>query len=142
MLDVMKNLARTQDICVLATNTGDRPYCSLMAYVANDQASELYMATHRSTRKFRNLTDHPAVSLLIDTRTEVPRPMVQALTVEGTCVPIVDEAKRQAVRTQLLAKHPHLAAFLDDDDCALLCVTIRSFLLLNGLSEAHYATVA
>jgi nitroimidazol reductase NimA-like FMN-containing flavoprotein (pyridoxamine 5'-phosphate oxidase superfamily) len=142
MLDAMKELIKQQDLCVLATHTGERPYCSLMAYVANDEASELYLATHRSTRKFRNLSDHPEVSVLIDTRTTEPRSTMRALTIEGRCSPIEDEVTQQAVRTQLLAKHPHLTDFVVHDDCALLCVTIRSLLLLNGLNEAHYATLA
>jgi hypothetical protein len=37
MLDEMKAMARTKNICVLATVTGHKPYRSLMAYVT-DQA--------------------------------------------------------------------------------------------------------
>jgi len=33
MLDQMKALAREKNTCVLATDAGGKPYCSLMAYV-------------------------------------------------------------------------------------------------------------
>ena len=141
MLVEMKELVRAHSACVLATSSGNRPYCSLMAYATNDDASEIYMATQRSTRKFANLVANPAVSLMIDTRNEVPRPEVRALTVEGICAPIADPARKEQVRTQLLASHPQLATFLDHEDCAILCVTVTSFLLLKGLTDAHYATL-
>lgn len=141
MLAEMKDLVRAHSACVLATSSGDRPYCSLMAYVANDDVSEIYLVTQRSTRKFANLAANPAVSLLIDTRNEVPRPEVRALTVEGKCVPVDDPARKEQIRAQLLAMHPQLATFLDHEDCAILCVTVTSFLLLKGLTDAHYVAL-
>jgi nitroimidazol reductase NimA-like FMN-containing flavoprotein (pyridoxamine 5'-phosphate oxidase superfamily) len=113
-----------------------------MAYVANESGTEIYLATHRTTRKFRNLTTNPAVSLMIDTRQEAPRTQVRALTVEGACAPVINEARKDQVRAHFLAVHSHLKEFLGHDDCELLCVTVTSFLLLNGLTEAHYATLA
>jgi nitroimidazol reductase NimA-like FMN-containing flavoprotein (pyridoxamine 5'-phosphate oxidase superfamily) len=141
MLAEMKQLVREKNICVLATLAGSRPYCSLMAYAANEDGTEIYMATHRSTQKFRNVSDNPAVSLMIDTREVTPRAQARALTVEGTCAPVADAAKKQIVRSRLLAIHPHLAEFLAHADNELLCVTIRSLLLLRGLSEAHHAVL-
>ena len=141
MLAEMKELVRAHSACVLATSSGNRPYCSLMAYATNDDASEIYMATPRSTRKFENIMANPAVSLMIDTRNEVPRPEVRALTVEGICAPVTDPARNEQIRTQLLASHPQLASFLDHEDCAILCITVSSFLLLKGLTDAHYATL-
>jgi nitroimidazol reductase NimA-like FMN-containing flavoprotein (pyridoxamine 5'-phosphate oxidase superfamily) len=135
----MKQLVKGKNICVLATMTGNKPYCSLMAYAANEDGTEIYMATHRSSRKFRNLSENPAVSLLIDTREDAPRSQARALTVEGTCARIADEAKRQIVQTRLLSLHPHLKDFLAHTDIEILCVTISSFLLLQGLNDAHHA---
>jgi nitroimidazol reductase NimA-like FMN-containing flavoprotein (pyridoxamine 5'-phosphate oxidase superfamily) len=141
MLAEMKQLVTGKNICVLATLAGSRPYCSLMAYAANDDGSEIYMATHRSTQKFRNVCENSAVSLMIDTREKAPRAQIQALTVEGTCVPIEDAAKREFVRARLLSAHPHLEEFLAHIDNQLLCVKIRSLLLLKGISEAHHAVL-
>jgi nitroimidazol reductase NimA-like FMN-containing flavoprotein (pyridoxamine 5'-phosphate oxidase superfamily) len=142
MLAEMKQLVREKNICVLATVAGNRPYCSLMAYAANEDGTEIYMATHRSTQKFRNLSENPAVSLMIDTREEADRAQARALTVEGTCTRIEDEATQRRVRTRLLAFHPHLKDFLAHGDSEILCVRIRSFLLLKGLQEAYHAALA
>ena len=70
MLERMKAVVREKDICVLATVSGDKPHCSLMAYAADDDCREIYMVTHRKTNKYKNLKENPAVSLLIDTREE------------------------------------------------------------------------
>ncbi|MBV5317013.1 MAG: pyridoxamine 5'-phosphate oxidase family protein [Desulfobulbaceae bacterium] len=141
MIAEMKHLVREKTICVLATIAENKPYCSLMAYAANTDGTEIYMATLGSTRKFGNLSRNPAVSLMIDTREDGSRSQARALTVEGTCAPIKDAGKQQLVRTQLLATHPHLKDFLAHSDIELLCVTIKSFLLLKGLTEAHYAAL-
>ena len=38
----------------------------------------------------------------------------------------------------LLKTHPHLKEFIDHPDAELIRIKINAFLLLNGLSEAHY----
>ncbi len=142
MLAEMKQLLRGKTLCVLATLAGGKPHCSLMAYVANKDGTEIYMATHRSTRKFRNITDNPAVSILIDTREEALPHLARALTVGGTCIRIEDDVRKQLVRNQLLAAHPHLEDFLSHQENEMLRVRIESFLLLKGLTEAYHATLA
>jgi nitroimidazol reductase NimA-like FMN-containing flavoprotein (pyridoxamine 5'-phosphate oxidase superfamily) len=142
MLDQMKALARERSICVLATVAGNKPYCSLMAYTTNADCTEILMATHRATQKYRNLTANAAVSLLIDTRENADRSQAQALTVEGLCTPVEEASEKAELRQRLLEAHAHLERFLSHPDCVLLRVEIKSFLLLRGLTEAHHARVA
>lgn len=141
MLAEMKQLVKEKNMCVLATIADNKPYCSLMAYAPSEDCTEIYMATRRSTRKFKNLSENPAVSLMIDNREEIPRSEARALTVEGTCTCIEDASQKQLARTRLLSRHPYLKEFLSHIDNEMLCVRIRSLLLLKGLSEAHHATV-
>jgi nitroimidazol reductase NimA-like FMN-containing flavoprotein (pyridoxamine 5'-phosphate oxidase superfamily) len=144
MLERMKALAREKDICVLATISGTKPYCSLMAYATDDHCLEIYMVTHRRTTKYRNLLENPDVSLLIDTREEhhgAGRSHGKALTVSGTFEPLADGEKRKAVRAKLLERHPHLREFMNDPDAEPLCIKVTSFLLLDGLTDAHFVNV-
>jgi nitroimidazol reductase NimA-like FMN-containing flavoprotein (pyridoxamine 5'-phosphate oxidase superfamily) len=141
MLAEMKALAREKNICVLATVAGRKPHCSLMAYVTNENCTEMYLVTHKNTNKYKNLMENPSVSLLIDTREISPRSKAKALTVEGECAAIESEKKRNTVQAMLLAVHPHLAEFINHSEAEILCVQIRSFLLLNGLQEAHFHSV-
>lgn len=144
MLGRIKSLVREKDICVLATVSGDKPHCSLMAYVTDDDCREIYMVTHRESRKYENLMKNRSVSLLIDTREEHAgsrRPEAKALTVSGTFKKIDDKKKKLQVRSKLLDRHPHVKELLDHPDAEILCIRVESFLLLNGLTDAHYETV-
>lgn len=136
MLDAMKKLIQEKNVCVLATVSGGKPYCSLMAYAADDEGREIYMATRRDTRKFRNLSENTAVSLLIDSRETLPRSQALALTAEGVCAPIAEPGRLAAARARLLAANPHLEELLNDPLCAIIGVRLTALLLLKGLSEA------
>ncbi len=143
MLERMKALAKAKDICVLATASGSNPYCSLMAYVTDDECREIYMVTHKNSKKYRNLLENSSVSLLIDTREEHTgsrRPRTKALTVTGQFQKIEEEGKKKLARARLLERHPHLTGLIDDADAELFCIKVTSFLLLNGLKDAHFET--
>ena len=142
MLEKMKTLVRGKDICVLSTVSQDAaPHCSLMAYVADEECREIYMATHSSTLKYQNLLHNPAVSLLIDTREVTPRKKAQALTVSGVFQPIDTQNKKEWVKAQLLKKHPHLKEFIENPDAALICIKVKSLLLLDGLTDSHFVSL-
>ena len=144
MLEKMKALVKEKDICVLATVSSEKPYCSLMAYVSDDDCREIYMVTQRQSRKYENLTKNPYVSLLIDTREEHPgSPLseAKALCLNGTFQKIDDEIKKTHVRAKLLERHPHIKELLDHPGAEILCIRLSSFLLLNGLMDAHYETI-
>ena len=141
MLQKMKALAREKNICVLATITGSKPYCSLMAYVTNEECTEVYMVTQRHTQKYQNLIANPAVSLLIDTRDTSPRSAARAMTVEGIFQKIKDPAKEKKVRRELLSAHPHLNEFMRLPEAEVIQIKIKSFLLLDGLTQASFEDV-
>ena len=141
MLETMKKLAKEKDICVLATASAGIPYCSLMAYATDEACREIYMVTYRNSQKYKNLVENPSVSLLVDTREEHTgphRPEAKAMTISGTYRRIEDPKKEAMVRQVLMKKHPHLRPFLESPDGEIIRIRIASFLLLDGLTEAHY----
>ncbi|MEJ2724129.1 MAG: pyridoxamine 5'-phosphate oxidase family protein [Deltaproteobacteria bacterium] len=143
-IEKMKELARDKDVCVLATASEGTPHCSLMAYVVDDGCNEVYMATFKNTKKFKNLMENPNVSLLVDTREEHDgplRPEAKAMTVDGTFQQIQDEKKKNWIRAKLLERHPYLEEFLAHPDAEVFCIKIRSFLLLDGLTDAHFEKI-
>lgn len=144
MIETMKALLKENDICVLATVSGKAPHCSLMAYTTDEDGTETYMVTHRETAKYKNITENPAVSLLIDTREKHPgtmRPEVKAMTVEGWYERLEDARQTDRIRERLLERHPHLRSFMDHPDAEILRINIRSFLLLDGLSDSYYEKI-
>jgi nitroimidazol reductase NimA-like FMN-containing flavoprotein (pyridoxamine 5'-phosphate oxidase superfamily) len=144
MLEKMKELVRTQHVCVLATVSGGQPHCSLMSYAAAADCREMYMVTIKNTKKFRNLTDNPSVSLLVDTRAEEERGQrhqAKALTVNGLFEDVKDQEKRDMIRARLLDRHPHLKILADDPDAGFFTVRIKSMQLLEGVAEASFVMV-
>ncbi len=143
-LDKMKELVRANNTCVLATTRENKPHCSLMAYVADEDCSQIYMATHRDTTKYRNLRKNPNVSLLIDTRAQnhgEKTYKAKALTVAGAFQHVENAEKRGIILQKLMDGHPHLKGFLQDPDAEMFSVKIESFLLLEGVSNAYFELV-
>jgi len=144
MIEKMKALLKTKDVCVMATVIGDVPHCSLMSYATDDEGREVYMVTGRETKKYRNLLHNPAVSLLIDTREDDRgdrRARAQALTVNGRAETVREVEKRADIRRRLLARHPHLQTLLDNPEAELIAVHIGSFQLLEGIAAASYISI-
>lgn len=142
MNEKIKQLIKTQKACVLATASEGKPYCSLMAYIADENCRSIYMVSKRNSRKFKNLLDNPWVSLMIDTRNETSDAEEQiALTIEGVFEPIVEDNKRESIKNRLLKIHPYIKSFLELPDAEIFCIRIKAFLLLDGLLNSYYETV-
>ena len=142
MIEQMKDLAKQNNICVMATITDRKPYCSLMAYVTNRDCTEIYMVTHRQTQKYQNLMENPAVSLLIDTRDTSPRSQARAMTVEGVYREIRTPDRENKVRQKLLSVHPNLSDFMGHPEAEVLRIKIISFLLLDGLTQSFFRDIS
>lgn len=142
MLEKMKALAKGKDTCVLATVSGVEPHCSLMSYATDDDCHEIYMMTHKQTKKYRNLLQNGKVSLLIDTREEAGgREVTKALTVSGVFHRLSGEAERKEALARILQKHPHLRQFADSPDTEVFAVRIKSFQLLEGISDSSFVAL-
>ena len=145
MIEQIKQLVKDEKFCVLATVSDNRPYCSLMAYISEEDCRKIYMATFRNTVKYRNLTENPMVSLLIDTRTKTfdnDINEMKALTITGKFAEVRKGSRRMEVHDMLLQKHPYLGVFLDSPESCLFSVEVHSFLLLNGFTDSYYEIVS
>ena len=145
MIEKMEAIVREKDTCVLATVSDNSPHCSLMSYVTDAECREIYMVTHRETKKYLNLQKNPDVSLLIDTRaghnmSGSRDDIIAALTISGTFQKIEDDAKRERVRATLLDRHPVLREFLTDPGAEIIAVHCRSFQLLEGIRDSYFVS--
>jgi uncharacterized pyridoxamine 5'-phosphate oxidase family protein len=141
MIEKMKVLLRQQSSCVLATTDGEKPHCSLMAYIISEAGDRVFLVTPRNTRKYRNILNHPQVSLLIDTRGDQARAQTKALTVAGTCCVLEDIEEITTVKEAFRREHPHLQGLLSKEDVAFLSVAFDAFLFLDGPERAHHETL-
>ncbi len=144
VLEVMKELMKSKDTCVLATVSGNEPHCSLMSYAVDEDCREIYMMTLRNTRKYENLMANPAVSLLVDTRGQDSpenRPRTKALTVTGRFERIESEEEQERIRNRLLERHPHLKAFAESPETEFFRIRAKSFQLLDGITDASFVSL-
>ena len=145
VMEIITGVIKAGHLCVLATIFGDRPYTSLMRYLAGDDCKEIYLITHKNTTKYQNILKNPRVSLLMDTRTETAISDIQALSVEGIAFTVADADKQAADRATIvdrfIHRHSDVAEFVRHPDAAVICVEVHGFLLLNGIQGAHRVKV-
>ncbi len=144
MLEKMKDIVKSNDLCVLATVSEGKPHCSLMSYISDEDGYEIYLISHKQTKKYANLMENPTVSLLIDTREKEKgqrRIYIKALTVSGEFQTIKDPKKKDFIRSKFLKIHPHLADFLNDPDAEIFSIKIKSFQLLDGVKDAFFEAI-
>jgi len=144
MLEKMKDIVKGNDLCVLATVSEGKPHCSLMSYISDEEGQEVYLVSHKETKKYSNLIENPVVSLLIDTREKEKggrRIYIKALTVSGEFQIINDAGKKDLIRTKFSKGHSHLADFLNDPGAEIFSIRIRSFQLLDGVKDAFFEKI-
>lgn len=136
--DILKELCRNQLLAVLATAAGSAPYANLVAVAFALDLRHLFFATSRTTRKWRNLSSNPQVSLLMDNRSNQIEDFNQAAaaTILGTAKELIG-VDREEEQNLYLAKHPHLADFLAAPGCALFQVTIEQIYLVTRFQEVR-----
>jgi len=122
-------LLDSQRFAVLSTLSETGPYCSLIAFWAEEDLGHVVFATLRSTHKFNYLVTHPRVALLFDDRSnqDIDISESMAVTAIGTAREITSDQARAAASASLLAKHPALASFVASPGCALVRVDIDAF---------------
>jgi nitroimidazol reductase NimA-like FMN-containing flavoprotein (pyridoxamine 5'-phosphate oxidase superfamily) len=141
----VRKLIGEQGTCVLATSSQNRPHCSLMVYATNAPCDEIYLMTLKDSRKYQNMCENPAVSLLIDTRRDISNSehaKTMALTLSGRFQKIVGGAEREQVRRELFQRHPGLKDFFEKPEREPVKIIIESFLFLEGPTKAHHGVIS
>ncbi len=143
LLNQIKALLQAQLFGVLATQGQEYPYCSLVSYVASEDAKSIYFPTIRDTRKYRNLCDFPKMSLLVNNQTNQAHDLVeaQALTVLGTATEVGVDDRMEAL-ARFLKTHPSLEEFVTAADCALVRIQVAKYILVSHFQQVQeYAIV-
>lgn len=137
MLTIAKKMLEENNLCVLATCSNNLPNSSLMHYIYDSAGRNIFMLTLRGSVKHTNIAANPQVSLLIDTRVDLPQPglPVMALTVYGKAGFVQDPQTRQVLIDQLVARFGSLAKLAGDSQCLVIQVHMEKMLLLDGVSD-------
>lgn len=132
----LRNLFESQNLAVVATQTGGQPYASLVAFVATDDLRHLFFVTARTTRKFSNLISDSRVAVLINSSINQESDFHDAiaLTVTGVAEEVIDSEKQDMLKLYL-TKHPYLEDFAKSPSCALIRVAARSFYMVQNFQS-------
>jgi heme iron utilization protein len=131
-IDTLRTLLKKQPLAVVATQQGGHPYTSLVAFAASEDLRRIVFVTRRATTKYRNLSEAPYVSLLIDSRTHSVEDFTAgaAVTVLGRVAEIGDK-HGSALLEGFLRKHPHLESFALAPSTALCGVEVETYVLVT-----------
>jgi hypothetical protein len=125
----LKALNAEEYFAVLATDDGNRPYTSLVAYALTPDTKKIIFATPKKTRKYTNIISSANVSFLIDNRSKRKRSLMgtEAITVIGIAKPIKKGKVWDELAKIFLLKHPDLEEFINSPTTALMIVTITQY---------------
>lgn len=128
----VKKLFTEQRLCVLATQDEMGPYTSLVGFVASEDIHCLYFATTKQTAKFKNLSEHSRVSVLVDDRKNQEADFGDsiAVTALGLAKPVKTEDCEQH-KSRYLRKHPYLQSFIEAPSCQLVEVEIEKYFVVS-----------
>jgi len=134
----MRSLIQTQEICVLATSGPQGPHTSLMAYLAAEDSTEIYLVTKPDTLKCENIKVEPRVSLLIDDRRAGAASELRALTIGGRAEEVVDTRSEAELLARFSSERPLLCSIAADPGSKVLRVSVEKLRLVEGPTKITY----
>ena len=122
------DLICSQSLAVLATHNKGQPYTSLVAFSGSQDLKQLFFVTGESTRKYANLTSDARAAMMIDSRSNQPSDIAEAMAATATgSVDIVSGIELIELQDIYLQKHPHLAEFLKSPSTRLIRLNVSCY---------------
>ncbi len=132
----LQNLFKTQNLAVVATQTGGQPYASLVAFVATDDLRHLFFVTAKTTRKFANLISDSRVAVLVNSSVNRESDFHDAISITVTGIAEeIGDPERQDILDLYLLKHPYLEDFARSPSCALIRVAAQSYYMVQNFQN-------
>jgi nitroimidazol reductase NimA-like FMN-containing flavoprotein (pyridoxamine 5'-phosphate oxidase superfamily) len=132
----IRELFTNQKLAVLSTQDSGQPYASLIAFVGQEDLKKICFVTPRTTRKFVYLSADSRVALLINSSLNMNSDFHEAVSVTalGNASEISGVEKDKILRLYV-TKHPYLEAFATSPTCALVGVTITTYVIVKNFQH-------
>jgi nitroimidazol reductase NimA-like FMN-containing flavoprotein (pyridoxamine 5'-phosphate oxidase superfamily) len=110
-----------------------------VAFAFSEDLHRAFFATTKATRKYRLLSEHDRIALVVDNRpAHVDQMMnVEAVTVTGRAREVMPGPERVACVEQLVARHPQLRSFFAADSCAVFEIEVFRCLHVSRFQEVR-----
>ena len=135
----IRRLVTTQPYAVLCTHGDGLAYGSLVAFVFTDDLRTAVFATPVATRKYRLLSEHQQVALVVDDRPQHQNEMMQveAVTATGRVEEIPAGPLRDTHARLFIKRHPQLKSFIAARSSALFQMKIARFFHVSRFQEVN-----
>jgi hypothetical protein len=92
-----------------------------------------------ATRKYRLLSEHDRIALVVDDRPAHADQMMEvaAVTVTGRAREIPSGPERGACARKLVARHPQLRSFFAADSCAVFEIEVFRYIHVSRFQEVR-----
>jgi uncharacterized pyridoxamine 5'-phosphate oxidase family protein len=138
---LLKIVIESQYFAVLNSYGGGLPYSNLVSFAITGDLKTLVFVTGRNTRKYRNMQENNNISLLTDNRTNRPADISQAIAITVIGAVREETDKKSRLRFVFLNRHPQLEQFLDNPGNALMCVTVREY-IIAGFDKTRHVVIS
>ncbi len=132
----IRALFTNQKLAVLSTHNSGQPYASLIAFAGRQDLKEIFFVTPRTTRKFANLSADSRVAILINSSMNVDSDFHEAVSVTALGnTREINGVEKDKILSFYLSKHPYLQAFATSPTCALVGVTITTYVMVKNFQH-------
>jgi nitroimidazol reductase NimA-like FMN-containing flavoprotein (pyridoxamine 5'-phosphate oxidase superfamily) len=132
----IRELFTNQKLAVLSTHHSGQPYANLVAFVGKKDLKEIFFVTSRTTRKFANLSADPRVAILINSSLNMDSDFHEAVSVTALGnAKEIHGAEKDEILNQYLTKHPYLQEFATSPTCAVIGVTITTYVMVKNFQQ-------
>jgi general stress protein 26 len=132
----IRELFINQKLAVLSTHNSGQPYASLVAFLGKKDLKEIFFVTPRTTRKFANLSADSRVAILINSSMNLDSDFHEAVAVTALGnAKEINGAEKEDVLSLYLRKHPYLEAFATSPTCALVGITITTYVTVKNFQQ-------
>lgn len=130
---IVETTLKSVKLGVLATEQNGQPHTSLIAITPSVDFRQLIFGTYRNTLKYQNFKQNDKVAVLFN-GIDAINCSGSVLTAIGTAEEIITPEKGQYLNEHI-ARHPELGDFFKSLDCALVCITVKSYQVVRGVND-------
>jgi general stress protein 26 len=135
---IIYEVITNQQFGVLATVENGIPHTSIVAFTVTNNLRTILFLTKQESRKFKNISKSPGVSILVDTRPDSSKmiPGSYAISATGTAKTI-DLKSANATKELFLFCHPTLAEYIENPMYSLMSISVSSYNITDGLMDTQ-----
>lgn len=132
----IRELLINQKLGILSTHHSGQPYASLIAFVGREDLREIFFVTPRTTRKFENLSADSRVAVLINSSLNMDSDFHEAVSITALGnAKEINGAEKYGILSLYLTKHPYLEAFATSPTCAVVRVSIKTYVMVKNFQH-------